>query len=182
MKPAVLIIDVQAILFDPLPQPFESHRVIEKINRLTTWARQHEFPVFWIQHEQPQSAIEYGSTGWNLQADLQLEATDYQVRKTTPDAFLQTDLKLQLEQASVDELIICGYATEFCIDTTVRRAASLGYPVTVVGDAHTTHDKPHLSAELIRAHHNATLPEITSFGVSLRVISTDKLIADGLSG
>ncbi|TYW39353.1 cysteine hydrolase, partial [Vibrio cholerae] len=32
MKSAVLVIDVQSILFDPEPRPFESQLVLEKIN------------------------------------------------------------------------------------------------------------------------------------------------------
>jgi len=55
-------------------------------------------------------------------------------------------------------------ACEFCIDTTTRRAAALGYGVTLAADAHTTHDKPHATAVEIRAHENATLSDLTSFG------------------
>ncbi len=32
MKSAVLVIDVQSILFDPEPRPFESQLVLEKIS------------------------------------------------------------------------------------------------------------------------------------------------------
>ena len=35
MKSAVLVIDVQSILFDPEPQPFESRVVLNKINEVT---------------------------------------------------------------------------------------------------------------------------------------------------
>ena len=47
--------------------------------------------------------------------------------------------------------------TEYCIDTTCRRAVSLGYDVTLVADAHTTHDNDLLPAEKIIAHHNRSL-------------------------
>ncbi|MFT4192782.1 MAG: hypothetical protein QM617_14805 [Comamonas sp.] len=42
----------------------------------------------------------------------------------------------------------------------------LVYPATTPysTDSHTTHDKPHATAVAIRAHENATLPELTSFG------------------
>ncbi|WP_335340099.1 isochorismatase family protein [Collimonas pratensis] len=70
----------------------------------------------------------------------------------------------------VDHLVICGYASEFCVDTTVRSAAAQGYPVTLVSDAHTTHDKPHASGQQIRTHENATLPNVDSFGVKITAI------------
>ena len=47
--------------------------------------------------------------------------------------------------------------TEYCVDTTSRRAVSMGYDVTLVGDAHTTFDNELLTAAQIIAHHNALL-------------------------
>ncbi len=92
MKPAVLVIDVQSILFDPEPQPFESQMVLNKINEVTKLARVKSVPVIFIQHEQPNSVIEYQSGGWALQSSLVTHAGDYFVRKTTPDSFLNTNL------------------------------------------------------------------------------------------
>ncbi|HCM0825166.1 TPA: isochorismatase family protein, partial [Vibrio parahaemolyticus] len=64
-----------------------------------------------------------------------------------------------------------------CIDTTIRRAAGLGYPVTLVSDAHTTHDKEHASGAKIRKHHNAMLPNISSFGVKIEAVEAHNLWA-----
>jgi nicotinamidase-related amidase len=95
---------------------------------------------------------------------LHVQPADTRICKTTPDSFLRTELAEQLARWCTSRLIICGYASEFCVDTTARRALALGWSVTLAADAHTTHDKPHLSAAQIRAHHNATLPDISSFG------------------
>ncbi|MBV1843576.1 cysteine hydrolase family protein [Photobacterium ganghwense] len=175
MKPAVLVIDVQSILFDPEPQPFESQMVLNKINEVTKLARAKSIPVIFIQHEQPNTVIEYESGGWALQSSLVTQAGDHFVRKTTPDSFLNTNLQSVLSELEVDSLIVCGYASEFCVDTTIRRAAGLGYPVTLVSDAHTTHDKEHATGSQIRAHHNATLPSISSFGVTIQAIEASNL-------
>ncbi|RQW64985.1 cysteine hydrolase family protein [Vibrio viridaestus] len=175
MKSALLVIDVQSVLFEPQPQPFESEIVVNKINHVTQLARDKSIPVIFIQHEQPNTIIEYGTAGWELYSGLVLNSDDHFVRKTTPDSFLDTNLQSLLEELNVTSLIICGYATEFCVDTTVRRAASLGYPVTLIADAHTTHDKTHAGGEQIRAHHNATLPNISSFGVKIEAVVADEL-------
>lgn len=177
MKSAILIIDVQSILFDPVPRPFEADLVVERINRVTSWARANDVVVFHIQHEKAGSEIEFGSVGWQLQAGLKVEEGDEFIRKTTPDSFLRTDLDALLKENDVEHLIVCGYASEFCVDTTVRRAAGLGYSVELVSDAHTTHDKPHANAEQIRVHHNATLPNISSFGVKIAAIMADELMS-----
>lgn len=178
MKSAVLIIDVQSILFDPEARPFEADAVIERINRVTSWARSNDVVVIYVQHEKVDSTIEFGSDGWQLQAGLKVEEGDQFVRKTTPDSFLNTNLEALLKQHQIEHLIVCGYASEFCVDTTVRRGAALGYSMSLVSDAHTTHDKPHASAEQIRIHHNATLPNISSFGVKIAAVSTDELVAN----
>jgi nicotinamidase-related amidase len=175
MKSAILIIDVQSILFDPVPRPFEADLVVERINRVTSWARANDAVVIHVQHEQAGSEIEFGSAGWKLQVGLKVEDSDEFIRKTTPDSFLRTNLEALLKQHDVEHLIVCGYASEFCVDTTVRRAAGLGYSVELVSDAHTTHDKPHASAEQIRAHHNATLPNISSFGTKIATVMADEL-------
>jgi nicotinamidase-related amidase len=175
MTPAILIIDVQSILFDPVPRPFEADLVVGRINHVTSWARANDVVVIHVQHEAAGSEIEFGSAGWQLQAGLNVVESDQFVRKMTPDSFLRTKLEALLKQNDVEHLIVCGYASEFCVDTTVRRVAGLGYSVELVSDAHTTHDKPHASAEQIRAHNNATLPNISSFGTKIAAVTADEL-------
>jgi len=179
MNTAVLVIDVQTVLFDPDPNPFEAQEVVKRINAVTHWARDKSYPVFFIQHEHAASVIEYQSEGWQLKDELVTKERDLYVLKATPDSFLNTDLQELLEKFEIDHLVICGYATEFCVDTTTRRAAGLGYSIDLVSDAHTTHDKEHASGEVIRLHHNSTLPNISSFGVKISAISTENLTANG---
>jgi nicotinamidase-related amidase len=176
MKTAVLVIDVQAGLFEGDPKPYEADDVVQRINGLTARARKSCVPVIFIQHEHAGSELAYGSAGWQLQADLIACEGDLKIRKTTPDSFLRTNLANQLETLKVDSLIICGYASEFCVDTTVRRSAAHGYSVQLVADCHTTHEKEHASAAQIRAHHNATLSNIRSFGPRIRAIVADDIL------
>lgn len=163
-KSALLIIDVQRGLFDAAPRPFEADAVVERINGLAARARAVGAPVIFIQHEREASALAFESEGWQLERNLLVLTGDIALRKTTPDSFLRTELAQTLQDHGIQHVVICGYATEFCVDTTVRRAAALGFEVSLAADAHTTHDKPHASAAQIRTHHNATLPGITSFG------------------
>ncbi|AEK62152.1 cysteine hydrolase family protein [Collimonas fungivorans] len=173
MKSTLLVIDVQQALFDETPRPFEADAVVERINTLTGRARAAGVPVVFIQHEA--SDLEYNSAGWQLQPGLQVKEGDAKLRKTTPDSFLRTELEALLASWRTEHVVICGYASEFCVDTTTRRAAALGYPVTLVSDAHTTHDKPHATGEQIRRHENATLPNIESFGPEIKAIATSEV-------
>lgn len=160
---ALLIIDTQRALFDHTPRPHEADAVIARINALSDRARRAGVPVFFIQHEDAQPLV-HGSDGWQLQRDLHQAPGDTLVRKRTPDSFLNTPLQAHLAERGIGQVIVAGYASEFCVDTTVRRAAALGYEVLLAADAHTTHDKPHASGAWIRQHHNATLSDISSFG------------------
>ncbi|MBB2486173.1 cysteine hydrolase [Mitsuaria sp. WAJ17] len=174
MPQALLIIDVQQALFDP--PPFEAPAVIERINALAERFRAKGLPVFLIQHQSPQGALQAGSPGWAFAQGLQTRPSDTVTSKTTPDSFLRTPLEPALREAGVSHVAVCGYASEFCVDTTVRRAAALGFEVTLVADAHTTHDKPHAGGAQIRAHENATLPSISSFGPRIRALPLAELM------
>jgi hypothetical protein len=51
---------------------------------------------------------------------------------------------------------------------------SLGLPVVLVADAHTSAGNAAISAQQVIAHHNATLTNISSFGPRVRAVaSTD---------
>lgn len=171
-RTALLVIDVQRALFETEPPPYEAAEVVRKINALAARARGAGAPVFHIQHEDA-GTLAHGSEGWQLPAPLDVQPGDGRVRKTTPDSFHRTDLGERLAAEGIVRLVVAGYASEFCVDTTVRRAAALGYPVTIAADAHTTHDKPHATGASIRAHHNATLPDITSFGVKIEAVASE---------
>jgi nicotinamidase-related amidase len=171
MKTAVLVIDMQRGLFDDPPRPHEAEAVVERINALTARARAAGVPVAFVQHENAVD-LEFDSERWQLASGLEVDAADTKIRKTTPDAFLRTPLEAWLTEQSVRRLAICGYSSEFCVDTTTRRAAALGYEVVLAADAHTAHDKAHATGAFIRAHHNATLSEIRSFEVPIRAVDS----------
>ncbi len=162
MKYAVIVIDVQQGLFvSEAPAFVES--TIKNINLVTDKARKLDVPVIFIHHTRSDCGLASGSDAWQIVKEVSVHLDDLHIEKSTPDSFLNTSLQDELVARGVTDLAICGYATEFCVDTTVRRAAALKYNVTLIADAHTTHDKPHASAEWVRSHHNATLPEVTSF-------------------
>jgi len=172
---AVLVIDMQRGLFGEVPKPYETDNLVQVINNITKKARKSKIPVIFIHQEQDQGTLVYKSEGWNLLPELYVVNGDYKVQKTTPDSFFNTKLEGILKALNIDSLIICGYATEFCIDTTTRRAAALGYNIQLVSNGHTTHDKKHLSAEDIIMHHNYTLSNISSFNSVIKAVHSDDI-------
>ena len=167
---AVLVIDVQAGLFRAEPAAFEAEAVVARINEVTTNARNAGAPVIFIQHDgEPNGDYVVPFTeGWKLHPDLVVRPDDLVIRKTTCDAFYGTTLEADLRSRGITTLLLTGYATDFCMDTTLRSAASKDFGIIVVADAHTTTDNPVLKAELVRQHHNwAWANSITKRGVTV---------------
>ncbi|MCW5670456.1 MAG: cysteine hydrolase [Hydrogenophaga sp.] len=175
MKTALLIIDMQQGLCEGEGRAYASDEVIARINRVAARQRAADAPVIFIQHESATGYLEHGTREWQLADGLELQPGDLRVRKKTPDAFLNTDLEALLRSREVKELIVCGMHTEFCVDTTTRRALALGYPVVLVADAHTSAGNAVLTAPQVIAHHNATLTNIASFGPRVRTVRSADL-------
>jgi nicotinamidase-related amidase len=173
---ALLVIDVQAGLFGGEPTAFEAAAVIARINEVAAEARKAGAPVFVIQHDgEPGSDYLAPFTeGWKLHPDLVVLPGDLIIRKTTCDAFYGTSLESELRARGITTLVLMGFATDFCVDSTLRNAASKDFAIIVVADAHTTADNPVLKADLVRQHHNwAWANCISTRGVS--VVEASKL-------
>ncbi len=175
MSTALIVIDVQHEFFDKSPAASSAASVVDRINGLCERARENAIPVIFIQHQSSTGPLEKGSPGWRLAEGLITAPGDRILAKTTADAFLRTELESVLQESAVSRLIVCGYATEFCVDTSIRRAAALGYDVIIAADAHTTHDKAHAPARQIVTHHNATLAGITSFGKRISCLAAAEI-------
>jgi nicotinamidase-related amidase len=76
------------------------------------------------------------------------------IRKTTCDAFYETRLEVELAARRISKLVLTGFATDFCIDTTLRIALSKEFEVVVVADGHTTTNGPALRADQLQHHFN----------------------------
>lgn len=175
MKTAVLVIDMQQGLCVGPVAAHDCAGTIDRINAVTRQARSAGAPVIFIQHESGPGYLGHGSPEWQLATGLEAEPSDLRVRKTTPDAFLRTNLQSLLEERQIRRVVVCGMHTEFCVDTTTRKALALGYPVVLVADGHTSAGNKALSPQQVIAHHNATLTHITSFGPRVEAVPAKEL-------
>ena len=175
MKTAVLVIDVLQGLCEGEGKAFDCEGVITRINRVTRKARDVGAPVIFIQHESKSGYLEYGTAPWQLATGLEIATTDIRIRKTTPDSFLRTELEAVLRDHGVKTVTVCGMHTEFCVDTTTRRALALGYPVLLIQNAHTSAGNAALVPQQVIQHHNVTLANISSFGPRVTAVSSEAL-------
>ncbi len=156
---ALLIIDVQQGLFDEAYE--EDSAVLKRIEGLRQQARDQRIPVLYLQHNGgPGHPLEKGIPGWQIHPLVQPHAEDIVLDKRASDSFYETPLHEKLQALAINRLVVTGAMTEFCVDATCRRAASLNYTVCLVADGHLTGDNGVLTAAQIVAHHNHLLAEL----------------------
>ena len=133
--------------------------------------------VIYVRHSGPSGdLLEHGTSNWQIHPKIAPPDGAKMIDKRTPDAFHETSLMTDLAEAGVGRLLVMGAQTEFCVDTTCRRAFSLGLDVTLVSDGHSTWDNATLTAEQIIKHTNDTLADWF-----VRLIRADEA-ADWLGG
>jgi nicotinamidase-related amidase len=75
-----------------------------------------------------------GEPGHDIIPELYPAAGEPVIDKPGKGAFYQTDLELMLRNRGVETLLVCGVATEVCVNTTVREANDRGFRCVVLAD------------------------------------------------
>ena len=172
---ALIIVDMQVGLLNGKPK-YDLRGVIERINRLAATVRERSGVVIYLQHcTGSEDDFVPGTPGWALLPELNRAAADIVIGKTLNDPFVGTDLAARLKEIAPDRIIITGWATDLCVDATVRSAVSNHYNVVVVTDAHTLNDRPHLDAASVIRHHNWIWSHLITQR-SVRLARTDELL------
>jgi nicotinamidase-related amidase len=97
------------------------------------------------------------------------------VEKTMNDPCVRTSLQETLARIAPDRVLVAGWATDSCVDSTVRSAISNDYHVVVVSDGHTVSDRPHLDAPTVIQHHHWVWGNLIT-NRSVRILTTNQLI------
>jgi len=171
----LLIVDVQVGLVELMSANVQ-RSALPKIKTLLTKARASGIPVIYIQHDGPKGhPLETHTKGWEIYPSLKPADGEHVIRKRESDSFFGTTLQQELGKRGITNLIVAGGMTEYCVDTTCRRATSLGYDVTLASDAHLTRDNQVLTAADIIAHHNFVLDDFSAGEHAVRVKPTDEI-------
>jgi nicotinamidase-related amidase len=171
----LLIVDMQVALLEGPPK-HDLDGVVDRINRLAAQIRGQGGKVIFIQHvDAGRGHLDPLAPAFQLLPELKREPSDIVVRKHLNDAFAGTSLKARLDDIAPDRLLIAGWATDFCVDSTVRSSVSHGYNVVVVADAHTLNDRPHLDAASVIRHHNWIWSDLIAVQ-SIEVVETRRLL------
>lgn len=161
---AVLVIDVQNAVLRGRggARQAEADRALDalagRIAKLIAEARRAGAPVVWVQHDGGVGhRLEPGTEGWEIREEIRPAGGDPVVRKCACDSFFETPLGETLRSLGARRLVVVGCMSQYCVDTTVRRAVTSGYDVVLAADGHSTVDEGELRFEQIIAHHNVLL-------------------------
>jgi nicotinamidase-related amidase len=111
--------------------------------------------VIFIQHCGCEGdGFEPRTPGWQFLPELLQDPADIIVPKSLNDPFAGTGLQARLTAIQPDRLLITGWATDLCVDSTVRSAVANHHHVVVVADGHTVSNRPHLDAVGVIRHHH----------------------------
>ena len=143
MKRALLVIDVQNEYFDGLLPVTYPPGSLNNILKAMDAAADRGLPVVVVRHTAPgdeSPVFRRLSPGWNLHPEVAHRRHDLLVEKKLPGSFTGTELESWLRDQEVDTVVIAGYMTQMCCDTTARQAMHRGFSVEFLSDATGTLD------------------------------------------
>lgn len=146
LKDSILIlVDIQNTYRQGVMQLTDVEPAIQEAQKLLAQARDLNIPVIHIQHDAGKG------TPYDITADIGAIAPEVApttneivITKHYPNAFINTELDTELKNLGAKNLVLAGFMTHMCINSTAHGAFNLGYKPTVIASATAT--RPLMSA------------------------------------
>ncbi|MEX2425316.1 MAG: cysteine hydrolase family protein [Thermomicrobiaceae bacterium] len=176
---ALLVIDVQQGMHDPSMGNRNNPDAEANLERLLDAWREQGRPVINVNHNSihPTSVFHASHPGNQIQEFARPKVGEPLFEKSANCAFIGTDLETYLRDRGIDTVVIVGFVTNHCVETTARIAGDLGFDTYVVSDATAAFDRvgpdgTHFDAETI---HSVALTSI--HGEFATVVDTQAVLA-----
>ena len=139
-KTALLVIDAQQEYFAPIGKVVlpEGPPAVRRIADLLGWARAQKVPVVHVVHESRRpnpTTFVPGSPALEIHPEARPAAGEPVITKHLPGSFTNTGLEEHLRRHGIEQVIVSGFMTQMCCDTTAREAAHRGFKVLLAADA-----------------------------------------------
>ncbi len=141
---ALIVVDVQneyvtGKMRITYPDVYES---LANVGRAMDFAREYAMPIVVIQQSEPEDAVVFarGSDGFDLHDVVGERHRDVLLTKEMPSAFPETGLDAWLRARDVDTVVVVGFMTQHCVESTIRDAMHRGFDVEFLADAAGTLD------------------------------------------
>jgi nicotinamidase-related amidase len=116
--------------------------VLARLRRLLEDYREANMPIVHIRHEEAPDAPVFAAGGPMVETMPEVAPRHIEpvVTKHSPGAFTDTELRQVLTQLAARTVVIAGFMTHMCCDTTARQAQEQGMDVIFLTDGTATRD------------------------------------------
>lgn len=136
---ALVMIDCQNTYRRGVMQLTGVEAALQEARKLLIMARDLNVPVFHVQHDAgPGTPYDIRDDIGAIADAVAPVAGEPVIVKQYPNAFVQTDLDQRLKAAGIDSIILAGFMTHMCINSTAHGGFNLGYKATIVASATAT--------------------------------------------
>jgi nicotinamidase-related amidase len=150
---ALVLIDCQNTYREGTMQLSGVEDALAEATRLLARARNEAIPIFHIQHDGgPGSLYDIRTKIGQISDAVAPQGSEPVITKRFPNAFFQTELDQHLRAAGMSNVILAGFMTHMCVNSTARGAFNLGFKPIVVAAATATRDLPGPDGEVVSAH------------------------------
>lgn len=140
---ALVMIDCQNTYREGVMQLTGVEAALLEARRVLDRARELGRPVIHIQHDAgPGTPYDVNAAIGRIADIVAPQAGETVITKHYPNSFVQTSLDEELKKLGVKQLVLAGFMTHMCVNSTARGAFNLGYAPTVVAAATATRDLP----------------------------------------
>lgn len=136
---ALIMIDCQNTYRTGIMQLTGVEEALLEAQKLLGMARELKIPIFHVRHDAG------AGTPYDVRAEIGAISDEVApiageavITKNYPNSFVQTDLDQQLKAAGIKSIVLAGFMTHMCINSTAHGGFNLGYAVTVVASATAT--------------------------------------------
>lgn len=142
---ALIMIDCQNTYRKGVMQLTGVEEAILEAKKLLEKARALKIPVIHIQHDGGEgSPYDINAEIGAISDEVAPLAGELVITKHYPNSFIATDLDQRLKALGIKNIVLAGFMTHMCINSTAHGGFNLGYIVTVVASATAT--RPLLAA------------------------------------
>lgn len=151
-KSTLIMIDCQNTYTRGVMELAGVHAALDEAAVLLDRARSAGIPIIHVQHSDGPGSL-YDVEGESGAIVTQVAPRDGEavVVKQYPNSFVQTDLDDKLRALGAENLVLAGFMTHMCVNSTARGGFNLGYAPTVVAAATATRSLPGVGGDAVPA-------------------------------
>ena len=160
---ALIMVDCQNTYRHGMMQLTNVEPAIIEAQKLLQMARDLKIPIIHIQHDAGVgSPYDVTAEIGQISSEVAPKNGENVITKNYPNAFIATPLEAQLKALGIENLILAGFMTHMCINSTARGAFNLGFKPTVVASACATRSLIGVNGKTVDAQtmHEAALAAV----------------------